>query len=66
MKPSEKICPTLTILERYDQLSELLLNTGKCEALWLGKDKGLQPRCNLCGFKWPEQIRCLGVYLGHN
>ena len=22
--------------------------------------------CNLFGFKWPEQIRCLGVYLGHN
>ena len=61
-----EICSAMTILKRYGQLSGLLLNTGKCEALWLGKDKGLQPRCNLFGFKWPEQIRCLGVYLGHN
>ena len=52
--------------KKYGQLSGLLLNIKKCEALWLGKDKALQPGCTLFGIKWPEQIRCLGVYLGHN
>ena len=55
-----------SILEKYGQLSGFLLNIKKCEALWLGKDKALQPGCTLFGIKWPEQIRCLGVYLGHN
>ena len=61
-----EICSALAILEKYGQLSGLLLNIKKCEALWLGKDKALQPGCTLFGIKWPEQIRCLGVYLGHN
>ena len=26
----------------------------------------MQLNCNLLGIKWPEQLRCLGVYLGHN
>ena len=61
-----EICCALAILEKYGQFSGLLLNIKKCEALWLGKDKALQPGCTLFGIKWPEQIRCLGVYLDHN
>ena len=38
----------------------------KCEGFWLGRDKVLQKNCNLFGIKWPEQFRCLGIYLGYN
>ena len=26
----------------------------------------MQKNCNLFGIKWPEQFRCLGIYLGYN
>ena len=55
-----------TIVWTYGNLSGLILNTEKCEGLWPGRDKALQLSCNLFGIKWPEQLRCLGVYLGHN
>ena len=54
------------MLEIYGKLSGLILNIEKCEGLWLGKDKALQVKYNLFGIKWPEQLRCLGIYLGHN
>ena len=28
-------------------------------------DKGRQRNCNLFRIKWPDQIRCLGIYVGH-
>ena len=34
------------------------------EGLWLGSDKHRQHNCNLYGTKWPDQIRCLGIYVG--
>ena len=61
-----EFCSALNILEIYGNLSGLILNTEKCEGLWLGRDKALQLSCNLFGIKWPEQLRCLGVYLGYN
>ena len=47
-------------------MSGLILNIEKCEGLWLGRSKFLQRNCKLFGIKWPEQFRCLGIYLGHN
>ena len=38
----------------------------KSEGLWLGQDKSRQKDCSLFGVKWPEQIRCLGLYVGHS
>ena len=61
-----EFCSALNILEVYGNLSGLILNIEKCEGLWLWRDKALQLICNLFGIKWPEQLRCLGVYLGHN
>ena len=57
---------TLTLLDRFGKVTGLLLNVSKCEGLWLGKFKNRQKGCNLFGIKWPEQLRCLGIYIGHN
>ena len=56
----------LNILEKFGKLSGLKLNLGKCEGFWLGKDKALQSHSRCFGIKWPEQLRCLGIYLGYN
>ena len=34
--------------------------------MWLGGSKGRQKNCKLFGIRWPKQLRCLGVYLGHS
>ena len=47
-------------------MSGLELNISKCEGLWLGRDKYKQEKCTLFGIKWPKQIRCLGIYVGHS
>ena len=52
-------------LRSYGQISGLTLNLSKCEGLWLGSDKNRQQNCNLCGIKWPDQIICLGIYIGY-
>ena len=61
-----EMCCALSILNKFGKFAGTVLNTAKCEGFWLGKDKGLQNNCKLFGIKWPKQIRCLGVYLGHN
>ena len=66
LNSNSEVCSALNILKGIGQLSGLILNIDKCEGLWLGKDKNLQCHCNLFGIKWPEQFRCLEVYLGHN
>ena len=60
------MCSALNILEKFGEISGLKLNVQKCEGFWLGRDKLLQANCNLFGIKWPEQFRCLGIYLGYN
>ena len=32
----------------------------------MGRDKYKQEKCTLFGIKWPKQIRCLGIYVGHS
>ena len=56
----------LNILEKFGKLSGLNLNLGKREGFWLGKDKALQSHSRYFGINWPEQLRCLGIYLGYN
>ena len=66
LNDTNEICTALSILEDFDKLSGLKLNLSKCEGLWLGSDKYRQNRCSLFGIKWPEQLRYLGIYIGHN
>ena len=61
-----EFCSALNILETFETFSGLKLNIENCEGFWLGSDKDLQLNCNLFGIKWPDQFRCLGIYLGHN
>ena len=56
----------LNILEKFGKLSGLNLNLGKCGGFWLGKDKAQQSHSRYFGIKGPEQLRCLGIYLGYN
>ena len=65
LNDKDELCTALNILRNYGRISGLTLNLSKCEGLWLGIDKGRQRNCNLFGIKWPDQIRCLGIYVGH-
>ena len=66
LNDKNELCSALNILEIFGRMSGLILNIEKCEGLWLGRSKFLQTNCKLFGIKWPEQFRCLGIYLGHN
>ncbi len=61
-----ELCKTLSVLDKFGKISGLNLNLSKCEGLWLGKNKNNQHQCNLFGLKWPEQLRYLGIYVGHS
>jgi len=60
-----ELCTSVSILQEFGKISGLELNLSKCEGLWLGRCKHKQKNCTLFGIKWPEQIRCLGIYVGH-
>ena len=55
----------LNVLRHYGKISGPTLNLFKCEGLWLGSDKHNKRNCNLFGIKWPDQIRCLSIYIGY-
>ena len=66
LNDKNELCSALNILKIFGRMSGLILNVEKCEGLWLGRNKFLQTNYKLFGIKWPEQFRCLGIYLGHN
>ena len=66
LNDTNEICTALSISEDFDKLSGLKLNLSKCESPWLGSDKYRQIHCSLFGIKWPEQLRYLSIYIGHN
>ena len=57
---------SFSILDDFGTISGLQLNLSKSEGLWLGQDKNRQKGCSLFGIKWPDQIRCLGLYVGYS
>ena len=65
LNDKNELCTALNILRQFGRISGLNLNLSKCEGLWLGKDKNRQKKCNLCGIKWPNQTKCLGIYVGY-
>ncbi len=66
LNDTNELCTMFSILDNYGKISGLKLNLSKCEALWLGKNKYRQKQCTLFGIKWPEMLRCLGIYVGHS
>ena len=66
LNDKNELCTALNILRQFGKISGLNLNLSKCEGLWLGKDKNRQKKCNLCGIKWPDQNKCLGIYVGYS
>ena len=61
-----ELCTALSLLDEFGKVSGLPLNVSKSEGLQLGKFKNRQRKCNLFGIKWPEQIKCLGIYVGYS
>ena len=61
-----ELCTVLNLISEYGKASGLTLNFSKCEGIWLGVDKTRQKDCKLFGIKWPDQNRCLGVYVGYS
>ena len=66
LNDKDEMCCALSILNNFGRVAGTVLNVAKCEGLWLGKNKGLQNNCKMFGIKWPNQFRCLGIYLGHD
>ena len=61
-----ELCTVLNLISEYGKVSGLTLNLSKCEGIWLGVDKTRQKDCKLFGIKWPDQNRCLGIYVGYS
>ena len=66
LNDKNELCTAISLLRDFQHVSGLELNLSKCEGLWLGRDKYKQEKCTLFGIKWPKQIRCLGIYIGHS
>jgi len=66
LNDKSELCTALAILKRFGDVSNLYLNLSKCEGLWIGRDKFKQIGCSLFGVKWPQQVRCLGIFVGHS
>ena len=62
----DEMCTVISILDYFGNVSGLQLNLSKCEGLWLGQNKCRQKNCTLFGIRWPDQIRCLGIYIGYS
>ena len=62
----DEMCTVISILDYFGNVSGLQLNLSKCEGLWLGQNKYRQKNCTLFGIRWPDQIRCLGIYIGYS
>jgi hypothetical protein len=66
LKNEKEVEDIFSITEQYSKVSGLNLNKDKCEGFWIGSSKYRQENCNLFGIKWPDQIKYLGIYFGHN
>ena len=62
----DEMCTVISILDYFGNVSGLQLNLSKCEGLWLGQNKCRQKNCTLFGIRWPDQIRCLGIYIRYS
>ena len=62
----DELCTAISILDDFGIITGLKLNLSKCEGMWLGRNKCWQKNCKLFGIRWPNQLRCLGVYLGYS
>ena len=62
----DELCTAISTLDYFGDVSGLKLNLSKCEGLWLGQYKYRQKNCTLFGIRWPDQIRCLVIYVGYS
>ena len=53
----------LIIFDEYENVSGLSLNIGKCEAMWLGRNKFRHDKH--CNFKWKTRMKILGVHFSN-
>ena len=58
-----QIIPTIDTIASFSSVSGLALNIDKTEAMWLGTFRDRKEK--LFGFKWPQTIRFLGIYVGY-
>ena len=66
LKNKNDLCTAISILQQFGHVSGLCLNLEKCEGLWIGRDRYLQQQYQGFGVKWPEMLKYLGIYIGHN
>ena len=62
LKDGEQFLNTLDTIIDFGRVSGLVLNLEKTEGLWLGSLTNCNER--ICGLKWPNIIRYLGMYVG--
>ena len=62
----DELRTSMSLIRQFGLVSGLKLNISKCEGIWLGKNKHSTAAPNDIGIKWPETVRYLGIYIGHN
>ena len=62
LKDGEQFLNALDTIIDFGQVSGLVLNLEKTEGLWLGSLANCNER--ICGLKWPNINRYLGIYVG--
>ena len=53
-------------MSNFGKVAGPVLNISKCEAMKIGKIGNTGVERNVFGIKWKDNIRCLGIFVGHN
>ena len=62
LKDDASLKALLDVIEDFEKISGLKINTSKSECMGIGEARGRKG--DFFGLKWPERpIKCLGVYL---
>ena len=64
LQNTESALQCFDVLNSFERLSGLKVNAHKSEAIWIGANKGKIEKP--LPVKWPEHIKVLGIYFGHN
>ena len=66
LNDKNELCTALSIVTEFGKVAGTILNTSKCEAMFLGKLKNRDYNKTSFGLRWKQNIRFLGIHIGHD